>query len=233
MTVAALLTLVCTLLVAGMTLADRRVAPGDSLPRRAVGKMAASTCFVGVALALGAAHSPYGQCILGALVLGWLGDALLLSRASRPVLAGLGAFLLSHAMFCAAFLAGPTSTPVLSASVVAATGLGAGVLRWLLPQVPVPMRAPVVAYVIVILAMVALAASHAAASGRWGVLLGATLFALSDVAVARERFVRPGPENRRWGWPLYFAGQLLLAWSVVPGAWPTLVSAASGYPGLP
>jgi uncharacterized membrane protein YhhN len=218
MPAAPLLTLVCVLLVAGMTWADWRVAPSAPLPRRALGKMAASTCFVAVAVALGGVETAYGRCILGALLLGWLGDALLLSRASRPFLAGLGAFLLSHAMFGVAFLLGPTSLPVLAGALGAAAGFGALALRWLLPQVPAAMRTPVIAYVLVILAMVALAASHAAASGRWGALLGALLFALSDVAVARERFVQSDPLNRRWGWPLYFAAQLLLAWSVVDAA---------------
>jgi hypothetical protein len=40
---------------------------------------------------------------------------------------------------------------------------------------------------------------------------GALLFYLSDLAVARDRFVRPGLANRLVGLPLYYAGQVLLA----------------------
>ena len=39
-------------------------------------------------------------------------------------------------------------------------------------------------------------------------------FALSDLSVARDRFVRPGFANAAWGLPLYFAAQLVIASSV-------------------
>jgi hypothetical protein len=49
-------------------------------------------------------------------------------------------------------------------------------------------------------------------------LAGAVLFALSDVFVARDRFVHSGFANRQWGLPLYFLAQLILAASVAaPG----------------
>jgi uncharacterized membrane protein YhhN len=48
----------------------------------------------------------------------------------------------------------------------------------------------------------------------WTAAAGAVLFYLSDLAVARHRFVRPAFLNRAWGLPAYYAGQLLLAWTV-------------------
>ena len=45
-------------------------------------------------------------------------------------------------------------------------------------------------------------------------LLGAVLFLLSDLSVARDRFVAPGFVNRLWGLPFYYGGQVLLAASV-------------------
>ena len=47
----------------------------------------------------------------------------------------------------------------------------------------------------------------------WRIALGATAFFLSDIAVARNRFVAPGFTNRAWGLPLYYVGQVLLALS--------------------
>ena len=44
--------------------------------------------------------------------------------------------------------------------------------------------------------------------------LGAILFVLSDVFVARQRFVAPGHLNPLVGLPLYYAGQYLLAWAL-------------------
>ena len=52
---------------------------------------------------------------------------------------------------------------------------------------------------------------HAAAplvlTGAWG-------FALSDIAVARQQFVKPARSNGLWGTPLYFLSQMLIAASI-------------------
>jgi hypothetical protein len=44
--------------------------------------------------------------------------------------------------------------------------------------------------------------------------LGAILFYLSDLAVARHRFVKAEFLNRGIGLPLYYAGQVLIAMAV-------------------
>jgi uncharacterized membrane protein YhhN len=185
---------------------------------RVIAKLAASTCFVLVAVALGAQRATYGQLILGALVLGWLGDALLLSRAPKAFMGGLGAFLLSHVLFATAFLSGALSVQVMGIAVVVAGVFGAVVLRWLMPHAPKEFKGPVLAYVVVILAMCVAAAGHAFASQRWAVLVGALLFTASDISVARDRFVKQGYVNRLWGWPTYFVAQLVLAWTVATAA---------------
>lgn len=184
------------------------------LAARAAAKLGASSAFVGVALALDALQTRHGLCLLAALVLGWIGDACLLSRRSGAFLAGLGAFLLAHGVYAAAFVAAGVAPGALAVALPLAAGVGYVVLRWLMPHVPAGFRVPVVAYVVVILAMCVAAAAHTLASGPARVLVGALLFAASDVAVARERFVAPSPLNRRWGLPTYYAGQLLLAWAV-------------------
>jgi hypothetical protein len=40
------------------------------------------------------------------------------------------------------------------------------------------------------------------------------MFFVSDLAVARERFIEHTFLNKTWGLPLYYGGQLLLATSV-------------------
>ena len=55
----------------------------------------------------------------------------------------------------------------------------------------------------------ALAAWQAGASVC--VLLGALAFFVSDLAVARDRFVVKQFSNRLWGLPAYYLGQVLLA----------------------
>lgn len=205
------LTLACLAFVVALLVVDRLPWP----LMRVVTKLGASTCFVLLAYALGAMESRYGQLVLGALLLGWVGDALLLSHRSAAFMAGLAAFLLSHGLYAAAFASGPLSSLALGVALIAALATGAVVLRWLLPHTPAAFKGPVLAYVVVILAMCVTAAGHAAGTGRWIVLLGALLFAVSDLAVARERFVQSSPTNQLWGWPTYFGAQLLLAWSVV------------------
>lgn len=207
---AAVLTLTCAACVLALIGADQR----GWRTGRVVFKLGASTAFVAVALALGAMQSRYGQLILGALVLGWLGDALLLSRRGAAFMAGLGAFLLSHLLFAAAFANGGLAWPAMGVALLLAVIIGAALMRWLWPHTPAGFKGPVLAYVVTILAMCVAAAGHAFAQARGMVLLGALLFAVSDIAVARDRFVRPSPWNHWWGWPTYFAAQLLLAWSI-------------------
>lgn len=181
---------------------------------RAVLKLLASSCFVALAALLGAWQTAYGQWLLAALVLGWLGDALLLSDRSGWFMAGLLAFLLSHLGFGAAFLTGGVSGTAMAVALLPTLAVGVAVWRWLGPRLQGVFRVAVPVYVTAILAMCCAAAGHAAASGRWLVLAGAVLFAVSDLAVARERFVSRGFANKLWGWPTYFSAQLMLAWTV-------------------
>ena len=43
--------------------------------------------------------------------------------------------------------------------------------------------------------------------------IGATMFWVSDLAVARRQFVDPSPRSAIWGLPLYYGAQLLFAWA--------------------
>lgn len=214
MSTALALTLACAVSVALLLAAEWR---GSALAR-AVFKLAASSCFVALAVVLGARQSGYGQWLLAALVLGWLGDALLLSERSGLFIGGLLAFLLSHLSFGAAFVVGGLDGQTLAVSAVPALITAALTARWLWPHLDGVFRTAVPVYVAAILLMCCAAAGHAAPSGRWIVLAGALLFAASDLAVARERFVARGLVNKLWGLPTYFAAQLLLAWSVAHGS---------------
>lgn len=200
----------CGLAVLVLLVADLRGWPG----LRAVAKLSASTAFVWVAWSLGALGSDYGQRVLLALMLGWLGDALLLSRRSVAFMAGLVAFLLSHLMYAAAFATSPLSLSAMAWGAGLAVLAGVVILRWLMPHTPADFKLPVLAYVVVILAMCITAAGFYGATGQLVVLAGAVLFAISDLSVARDRFVQRAFSNHLWGWPTYFGAQLLLGWSI-------------------
>ncbi len=185
-----------------------------SLPAKVLSKPLASAGFLGLAVSAGALDTDYGRAVLAALALSWLGDVFLLSQKPRPFLLGLGAFLLAHVAYAVAFVAygQDTEWSLVALAVLAVPAFF--VLRWLGPRLPATMRLPVRAYVAVISGMMALAIGTFAAGGKPILPIGAAAFYLSDLAVARDRFVAPGFANRLVGLPLYYFAQLCLAWSV-------------------
>jgi len=197
-------------------------------------KGAASVAFIGTALAAGATDSSYGRWVLAALCLGWAGDVALELGSRTWFLAGLGAFLLCQLTYVGAFA---TVQPSVLVAVVVAVGLlvpAALVARWLWPHLEGDMRGPVLAYIAVISAMVATAAGATAGVGPatpavavltqgeplpgwvWdaAVIAAAAAFYVSDLFVARDRFVTRGFLNRLLGLPLYYGAQVVLALSV-------------------
>jgi uncharacterized membrane protein YhhN len=178
-----------------------------------VPKMAASTGFILVALGGGALDTSYGRMVVAALALSWLGDLFLVGRDRRAFLAGLVAFLLGHVAYVAAFAVRGIAWVAAAAAAVVLGAVAIAVGRWLWPHLPDEMRVPVLAYVAVITTMAALSFATAGAEGDLRIPVGATAFFLSDVFVARDQFVARAVANRLWGLPLYYAGQLLLAWS--------------------
>jgi uncharacterized membrane protein YhhN len=67
-----------------------------------------------------------------------------------------------------------------------------------------------------VVAAIAVARGHALPEPqRCLFLIGAALFFVSDLAVARDKFVDRTVVNRMWGLPTYFAGQLLIAWTLI------------------
>ncbi len=67
---------------------------------------------------------------------------------------------------------------------------------------------------VVISLMVVVALGAAAATDRFAIAAGAACFYLSDLHVARHRFVVESFWNKAWGLPLYYAAQLILASTV-------------------
>jgi uncharacterized membrane protein YhhN len=204
------LTLGCMACVVGLLISEAR---SRDVPR-AVFKLAASALFVLVGFGAGALASPAGTAILVALFLCALGDVLLLSRRDARFLAGMGAFALAHAAYAGGFvLAGAECRPGVGASLAAMAAFSFLVLRRLRPRLG-KFRVPVIVYAAIIAMMTTAAVAASLATGEWRYGVGAALFAVSDVAVARDRFIKESFGNRLWGLPLYYAAQLILASSV-------------------
>lgn len=177
-----------------------------------VSKTVASASFVVLGAVRWSAGDVVGGWFLGALAFCAAGDLLLLGKRSFD--AGLLAFLLGHALYIVGFNAalpvGLWSLPILVPLALAA----AGAAIWLWPHLG-KRRAPVLAYILAISVMVWGSFSNLCRSSLpWTAAAGASLFYLSDLAVARQRFVQESLINRIIGLPIYYLGQLLLAMSI-------------------
>ena len=187
-------------------------------PRGVVIKGSVSALFVLTAWMQPHPVPGYYHAVLVGLVFGLIGDVCLALPGNRAFRIGLFAFLAGHILYVRAF-AGLTrpadwASPVQLIFVAAS----AAAYWWLRPHVG-RMRVPVVVYLVVITLMLAGAwavfrRSGPGATGGTIVWTGALCFYLSDLFVARQRFVTSQVVNRLIGLPLYYAGQFLLAFSV-------------------
>ncbi len=179
------------------------VALGDR-PAGFIAKPVASLGFVLIGLSGVPFDHRMGAFVLAGLVCAALGDVALMFE--RWFLAGLGLFAIGHLAYIAGFtrVAAPRAEWLVLG---AAAALGAG--RWLLPQITGTMRTAVTVYIVIIGVM--LATAFSAGTRSVALPIGATMFVLSDLLVARERFVESDERNRLWGLPLYYAAQVLIA----------------------
>lgn len=177
-------------------------------------KLGASTGFLATAVVNGAFDTAFGQWIFVGLALSWVGDACLLGKARAPFLAGLVAFLLGHVGYVVAFAVRGLDVNATLTAIPLLFGVALIIDRWLRPHVDGGMRAAVRAYIVVISTMLACAVGAWRGGAPAIALVGALAFYLSDLSVARERFVESDFINRAWGLPAYYLGQLCLAMAV-------------------
>ena len=175
------------------------------------GKMAASTIFVLFAVYLDAFESVHGQALMTALLCSWVGDLLLLPGKGKWFLYGLVSFLLAHIAFALCFIQRGIDTGQL---LLPGAGVGLLVLvisYWLLPHVEKEMKLPVLGYMAAIVVMVILAFATHHHLPNAAIPVAACLFLVSDLFVARDRFVKKEAWNRIIGTPLYFGAQMIFA----------------------
>lgn len=196
--------------VSGLVLSDQL----QFRPGRYLCKPLAALAFIWLAVALGAADSSYGRWLLAGLLLCMLGDLLLMPQDERCFLAGLVAFLCGHLLYGVAFLQLGVSPVGLALSALPCLLLLVLTYRWILPRVDPPMKLPVACYMWVITGMLLCASLTLQQPAALLIIAGAWGFALSDLAVARQQFIKDSPLNGLWGTPLYFFSQMLLAASV-------------------
>ncbi|NBD12575.1 MULTISPECIES: lysoplasmalogenase [Corallococcus] len=173
----------------------------------------------------------YSRWIFAGLGLSLLGDVLL-EVGPHLFLPGLGAFLLAHVSYAAAYLSVTRRPGLARALPFLLLGVGASVALW--PGLG-DLALPVAAYVTVICAMGWRAAAMLGGPGlapreQWLAFVGALLFTLSDGLLSIRLFVKPLPGMGYAVMLLYWAAQLCIAVSTRPTAAPLTVPAASSQP---
>ena len=176
-------------------------------------KATASTAFVLLAVVNGAADSTYGILILAALCFSWFGDLFLLSMRNSFLLAGIAAFLVAHVAYAAAFVARGIDPTVFVIALILWNAAAFFVLYWLWKYLERYFRIAVPIY----LAAISLMTALAVATSSPILVIAGVAFAVSDISVARNRFVGRSINNKVWGVPLYYVAQVLFAMSVIPG----------------
>lgn len=202
-------------LLCGLLLAEKK----ENLKGILLTKPLLSALFIATALLQPHSADPYFYLILAGLVLCFAGDICLIFFFNRKVFtAGLAFFLTGHILYVLAFFitAGFTTGAWISLAVMSVISFF--VFTKLRPHLG-SMKGPVIAYIAIISVMVVAASSLTARQDfslqvRLLVMAGSLLFFVSDLFVARHRFVEKNIVNRYAGLPMYYAAQFMLAFSV-------------------
>ncbi|WP_414495117.1 lysoplasmalogenase [Stenotrophomonas maltophilia] len=164
----------------------------------------------------------YRRAVLAGMLLSCVGDIALMLPVDAFV-PGLVAFLLAHLCYIVAFRDGLRGGRGLLAAVVLLSAFAVLNVTGLWPHLPVPMRIPVLAYVVVLASMAVLALARAwvrpraaapePCSARWAAT-GAVLFVASDSLLAWDRFAGGLPLASLLVLSTYYAAQYAIARSV-------------------
>lgn len=179
-------------------------------------KMVASTSMVSIVITGDPLLDGYSMFVVAGLLASWIGDLALSFTGQRSFLAGLAAFALAHGLYTAGFFArSPMDLVAVTASGVIMALTAAAILRWLAPYAPEQMHLPVAVYVGIISVMVVASFGTSGTLPDPRIPTAAVLFAISDVFVARNKFVSTTLANRVAGLPTYYAAQVLFAVTIV------------------
>lgn len=174
--------------------------------------IAASTGFVLVGIiAFLKNKSKYGAFVLLALIFCWFGDFLGSYNFKSSVIA----FALAHLAFILSFLFHNIKKSRCLISLVIFSLFDVGIYYWLNPFLNDSDRILVITYMVIITIMVILALGVSSEPIRILVYAGAVLFYISDIFVARWKFVHSSSLNAFFCYPLYYTSCLLFAFSIL------------------
>lgn len=161
---------------------------------------------------------PYTLFIVIGLLFCLGGDVFLALPQDRMFLLGLVSFLLGHVCYVIGFIWIADPSILTLTGVIITVLLGILIYTWLKPHLGT-MKKPVIAYILVISFMFigawsVLGMPQQSIMARLLIFVGAACFYVSDIFVARDRFLKTGFINRLLGLPLYYLAQFLIAFSI-------------------
>jgi uncharacterized membrane protein YhhN len=176
-----------------------------------------SSLFVVTALFQSRSVPAYFNYLFVGLIFCLVGDVCLALPQRKAFVGGLVAFLVGHVLYILSF---SSLTPVsfwFSPGMFILIVISGLIFSWLRPHLKT-MLIPVLLYIVVITLMAAGAWAVFLKSsfqfyGRALILIGALCFYVSDIFVARHRFIKEEYQNRLLGLPLYYTAQFMLAFS--------------------
>jgi uncharacterized membrane protein YhhN len=178
-------------------------------------KITASSAFVLIALALADASSLFSNLMLVGFGFSFLGDIFLIkSNESTFFKIGIISFAFAHIAFIVAFLTIGSTGLVFFITTILTMFLIMMSVKWLKNALNSEFKVLVLVYICIIAYMTSLSGYAWEGSYRNGILPGAFLFAVSDLFVAREKFIKSDFKNKMVGLPLYYLAQIFLAISL-------------------
>lgn len=182
-------------------------------------KPLATLLIMAMVLTSGSGDVRYCRALLAGLLLSTLGDVFLMltPRPQGPdwFVLGLASFLCAHVAYLLAFC-GRVRLLAKWWPFAAYAVLSGAVLTVLWPNLPTPLRVPVVVYVVVLATMAAqAAATWSQLRDRASALaaLGGAFFVVSDATLAFDRFVAPFPVAIAVVLVTYWTAQMLIGLS--------------------
>lgn len=185
---------------------------------RIITKSILSLLFVLTALLQPRPVPTYFYFLFMGLIFCLVGDVCLALPQKKAFMGGLVAFLVGHVLYIFSFSSLIPVSEWLSPGLFIIVIISALIFFWLRPHLK-SMLIPVLLYIVVITVMAfgawaVFGKSSFQISGRALILVGALCFYVSDIFVARHRFIKEEYQNRLLGLPLYYTGQFMLAFSV-------------------
>ncbi len=174
--------------------------------------------FLLLAVEYGALDTDYGRFIFAGLIACAMGDVLLLSRETPSLFkTGIVAFALGHVFYIlGANHISRNDIPLMFwvSSFLIGIAFAWAMFRYFKPYLSKDMMWPVGIYTFIISLMCIYAVQTNLLGAHMLIIPAAFAFAMSDIFVGRDRFIKPDPKNFVIITPLYFGAQAMFAVSV-------------------